>query len=253
MNLIEFVGPPGSGKSYFYKNFKNYLKLKNIKSKTPLDSLLEVFYKKKTSSKKKKQKLYFIYLKNLKLNSNYLFKKESAKFLKFLDKNTIQKKDFNLILNKYQKYIQDSYLPNNFVIRMINNFKINYLGLKFAKKTNDLIISEEGIFQKVYLNFISLKNLDHKKNILKILTKLTKPRLILYFNLNFNLCIKRARKRKRGFNYFHNKKFLLQKKNFFNNYIFHYAKKNNIKIIEINSNKDPLFYYKKLFKYIELK
>ena len=32
-----------------------------------------------------------------------------------------------------------------------------------------------------------------------------------------------------------------------------YAKKNNIKIIEINSNKDPSFYHKKLFKYIKLK
>ena len=65
------------------------------------------------------------------------------------------------------------------------------------KKTKDLIISEEGIFQKVYLNFVSLKNFDHKKNILKILTKITKPKLILYFNLDSNKCIKRARKRKK--------------------------------------------------------
>ena len=108
---------------------------------------------------------------------------------------------------------------------MLNNFKINYLGLKFAEKTKDLIISEEGIFQKVYLNFVSLKNFDHKKNILKILPKITKPKLILYFNLDSNKCIKRARKRKRGFNYFYKKKFLLKENNYFNDYIFRYAKK----------------------------
>ena len=49
MNLIEFVGPPGSGKSFFYKKLKNYLRFKTIKSKSPLDSLLEVFYKKKNN------------------------------------------------------------------------------------------------------------------------------------------------------------------------------------------------------------
>ena len=251
MNLIEFVGPPGSGKSFFYKKLKNYLKFKTIKSKSPLDSLLEVFYKKKTTSNKFKQKLYFIYLKNLKLNSNYIFKKESVNFLKFLNKNTQKEKDFNFIFKKYQKYLNDSHLPNDFITRMLNNFKINYLGLKFAEKTKDLIISEEGIFQKVYLNFVSLKNFDHKKNILKILTKITKPKLILYFNLDSNKCIKRARKRKRGFNYFYKKKFLLKENNYFNDYIFSYAKKNKIKIMIINPNKEPFFYTKKIFRGIE--
>ena len=250
MNLIEFVGPPGAGKSFFYKKLINKLQIKSIKTTNPLNLLIDSYYRKSSIKPSIKQKLYFVYVRYLKLNSNFLFKKNSTQFINFLNKEISNSKKFDLINKYYREYLKHTILPKNFQLRMIDNLKINFLGLNLNKNNKDLIISEEGFFQKVFLNFKTNKNINQKKNILSLISRFPKPRLIIFFKIDAKLCIHRAKKRKKGFTYYNEKKFLLDSKRYFNTYILDYAKKNKIKIIFIDPNKDFISNYKSLLKHI---
>ena len=126
---------------------------------------------------------------------------------------------------------------------MLENFKIDCLAHFINEENKENLISEEGFFQKIYLNFKYKKsNNNVKKNILNFLSLAPKPDIILYFNTKISTCIERTKKRKRGFSYIYKKKFVLDEKNNFNKYILNFAKKNKIKILKINGinsmNKD---------------
>ena len=108
MNLIEFVGPPGAGKSFFYKKLINKLQIKSIKTTNPLNLLIDSYYRKSSIKPSIKQKLYFVYVRYLKLNSNFLFKKNSTQFINFLNKEISNSKKFDLINKYYREYSADS-------------------------------------------------------------------------------------------------------------------------------------------------
>ena len=61
--------------------------------------------------------------------------------------------------------------------------------------------------------------------------------MILFFNYSIKDSINRAEKRKKGFKYFVNRKFILDNKNYFNDYLIEFAKKKKINVLNIYLNK----------------
>ena len=85
-----------------------------------------------------------------------------------------------------------------------------------------------------------------KYELLKYLKLVPKPQLVLFFNTDLKISQERAKNRKEGFMYNSNKKFYLNKKNNFNDFVFDYIKSKKIKLIKINNDK---FDKKKFLKF----
>ena len=154
---IEFLGPPGSGKSYIFDKLIYDLKKIRIKIKKPKDTIILDYLKTKTNISYVRKLGYYFYFKNIKIDSKYIFNKEYKNFSNYI--NNYIKKDLKIesISNIYDKYLSTTNYSFERKKRMKINFFIDYFATKInldRKRTN---LVEEGFFQKIYLNFLNKK------------------------------------------------------------------------------------------------
>lgn len=239
---IEFVGAPGSGKTFFFKKLIKFFNKKNIQFETPKDVFINLYLQKKTNSHKIKKYLFKYYFRYFNPYSNFLFKKESTDLKLFIQKEIRSSKKIKVLVEGYKNFIKDKFIPRSLLDRMIFNFKIDCIGVIKKNNNSKILIAEEGIYQKFYLNFKSkkLKNKNIDQNFLKIFNKFKNPKIIFFFNFDVKSSMSRTKKRKNGFKYFINKQFLLDNKYYFNDYLIEFAKKKKINILNV--------YYKKKIK-----
>ncbi len=245
---IEFVGAPGSGKTFFHKKIVSYFKKKKIIIKKPKDVFISNYLKTNTNFFFIRKLAYYFYFKKIKIKSNRIFKKEYKNLVFFINAELKKDKFLKRILNIYEKYLSSTGYSTERKFRMRINFIIDYLGAKANSEKKKINLLEEGFYQKIFLNYDQNKKKVSKYELLKYLKLVPKPQLVLFFNTDLKISRKRAKNRQEGFMYNSNKKFYLNKKNNFNDFIFDYIKGKKIKLIKINNNK---FDKKKFFKLLK--
>lgn len=251
---IEFVGAPGSGKSYIFKKILTDLKKqKKIKFFFPRDVLIKDFFKSSQNISYLKKIGYYFYFKKIKINSNKIFSEEFKKFINYIKRLIVIDKDIRIVLKIYKKYLSTTNYSSERKKRMSMNLLVDYFGTKINLKKENHILLDEGFFQKIYLNFFNKKNKISKNLLIKYLTKIPKPNLIIFVDTDIEICLKRTEKRKKGFLYNIKNRSYLNKKELFNNFILDFAKKNKIKIVKINNNIFNIKKYKTLFQDIHKK
>ena len=233
---IEFIGPPGSGKSFFFRRLSKFFLKTQIAFETPKEVFINLYLNKKTHSSKIKKYLFQYYFKHINITSNLVFKKETDDLKKFIKKEIQSSKEVNTLVKLFYNFLKHRQLPKSLSERMILNFKIDCIGIIKKKHNRKVLICEEGIYQKFYLNFKYSQKKNLKKKIFKILKDIKQPKIIFFFNYDINSSINRAKKRNKGFKYFIKKEFILDKNNFFNNYLLEFAKKKKIKILDVYKN-----------------
>ena len=235
---IEFVGPPGSGKSFFFEKLSRFLKKKKILFETPKEVFFNIYLKKKTRSIKIRKFLYRYYCKYINPYSNYLFKKETKDLKFFIQKEINSSKRIKILVNAYCNYMKGRLLPEALLKRMIFNFKVDCIGTIKKENNDKILVSEEGFYQKFYLNFKTKKKKGKfRGNLSKIFNNFKNPKIIFFFNCDIKNSIIRTRKRKTGFKYYINKRFILDDKHYFDENLVKIAKKKKIKVLNVYSNK----------------
>ncbi len=152
---IEFIGPPGSGKTFFFKKLSKFLRKKKIDFETPRDVFINYFITKKSNDLKIGKYLFKYYFKYINSYSKFLFKKENKNLKSFIEQEINTSKKIKSIIMNYKNFLKDAILPKSLVERMLLNFKIDCIGI--MKNKNKLLIAEEGMYQKFFLNFKSKK------------------------------------------------------------------------------------------------
>jgi hypothetical protein len=246
---IEFIGAPGSGKTYIYKKILNYFKKKKIIIKNSKEQFFEYYLTFNTNISYIRKAAYYYYFKRVHFKSNFLFKKEYINLNNFLNFQIKKDKKFKKILNIYSKYLKTTIYTKERKYRMLKNFQIDYFGCKFNSLSKNYLLLDEGFYQKVYLNFYNKKYKISKKLLEKYLKFIPKPSLIFYIKTDIKKCFKRIENRKEGFLYNINKNYYLNKKLFFNDFLVNHAKIENIKIVKIDNNK---FNSKNFYKIIKI-
>ena len=212
---IEFIGAPGSGKTFIYKKIILFFNKKKIKINKPKEIFFKNYLKANTNIYYIRKLAYFFYFNKVKLKSNYLFKKEYKNLINFLNKEVKLDKNYKKIVSIYKKYLKTANYTKERKLRMLTNFQLDYFGCKYNADTKKNILLEEGFFQKIYLNYYHKKNKISKKLLIEYLSLVPKPKLIFYIKADFETISKRVKNRKDGFLYNYNKKFFLnQKKKF---------------------------------------
>lgn len=227
-SFFEFVGPPGSGKTFLYQKIRS--KSKNKKNFFKGD---EYFFKHYYNDNFlfSKYGLYYHYKKKFKFESNFIFKKE-YKFLSQKINLIIKKNKLKKVIDKLKIILSFTELNSAGVKRTLDNFKINLVIHYFNKNDNINILSDEGLIQslfQVYKFKLEKKQLKIIEDFLKLLPKF---KLIFFLNVDKKNLIIRTINRKKGFKYQTNNINLL-----FNNF-------NNItKIIKKNLKKRKINFY----------
>lgn len=254
--LIEIIGLPASGKTYFYNYLKkNIKKIENqyIQIKSLKDFFILEYLKKKTKVSFLKKMTYSLYIKNFKIKSKYLFKTEYKDLNKFINRRLKKDKKYNKILPLYKNYINTTNYTSERKSRILKNFEIDYLGAKFFNAKLKFNIIDEGFFQKIFFNFESMTNLKFiPVNQINYLKLVPNPHLIVLIDTNIKKCFKRSKIRSGGFLY-DNKLFKFKNKIYFNKSVINFAKQKKIPIIKLNGassvNKNIKIFLKKIQKY----
>jgi thymidylate kinase len=231
IKALEFLGLPGSGKTYLYKALIKKLKYKNISFSTYKTSFLEDLYNKQKGLKKFLFYLYLFYEKNYQLKSNYIFASQYQFILSIVTKIKKQH-SFLKLIDIYSYYINSSNYSSERKKRMKISFSIDLLG---SIKKNILFILDEGFLQKIFLNFfyINEKIFGSKLNLYLNLIKL--PSHVVYVKTSYKTCLKRVSPREHGFVYsYKNDIPYLKYKNTFEKKIINFLKKKRVKIITVN-------------------
>ena len=232
---IEFIGPPGSGKTFFFKKLSKFLRKKKIDFETPRDVFINYFITKKSNDLKIGKYLFKYYFKYINSNSKFLFKKETKNLKTFIEREINTSKKIKAIIMNYKNFLKDIILPKSLIERMLLNFKIDCIGI--MKNKNKLLIAEEGIYQKFFLNFKSEKKKLKRFNLNQVFKNFKNPNIIYLFNYDIKDSIARTKKRKKGFKYFIKGKFILNEKKYLNDYLIEFLKKKKIKIFKVYSKK----------------
>lgn len=241
MKSIEFIGPPGSGKSFYNKKICNFLKKKHY----TIHNFSSVFYDNypliyRTSIIK-------IFLLNIKKQINFkttkLFKKINFLFDQFYNFeneyiNVSQKrlivnfkKNYFKILEKKEKRI---FLINKLKKWLNQELPSIYISKKIKSKKKELMINSEGINQRILRLLLYYKNSD------SILEKLSiknfESDILIFVDTKPKECIKRLNKR-------NNNKFTnIEIKKFYNKSKLLFSRSNKIKFkIDGKINHDKLF------------
>lgn len=195
-SFFEFVGPPGSGKTFLYKKIRS--KTKNKKKIFKGD---EYFFKHYYNNNFfSKYGLYYHYKKKFKFESNFIFKKE-YKFLSQKINFIIKKNKLKKIIDKFKIILSFTELNSAGVKRTLDNFKINLVIHYFNKNDNINILSDEGLIQslfQVYKFKLEKKQLKIIEDFLKLLPKF---KLIFLLKVDKKNLIIRTINRKKGFKY----------------------------------------------------
>lgn len=239
---IEIIGAPASGKTYFYNYLKKYLserKKLNLNTISLKKNFFDFYFKKKSNSTTFKKIIYSFYIKKFQVKSNFLFKKEYKDLNQFITKNLIKDKSYKKIIILYKKYISTTKYTNERKYRALKNFEIDYLGSKLKKKNTKFEIVDEGFFQKIFVNFKGNKNLFfNNKNKNDYLNLVPNPDVVLFFNTNIKICLKRAKRRKDGFLYQADKLSYVSPKNYLCKNVINYIVKKKIPIIKMDGSKE---------------
>ncbi len=248
--IREMLGYPGSGKSFTL----NKINKTNNKVCTLEYIIFRDFLNKKILSK-----LYLFYIELiLKNNSiNYIKTKVLNPYKSYFNKTifyelNIELKNQNIyFIKKYPKLnkifsslVKDtihSDLEKKKIIKNFNTYCSSYSYYLKQKNLDKIVISDEGFFQKIFLNYNNKKKNKIVKKI-KIYLKCI-PRDIEIINIptpidkSINQCEKRAR-------YFSYKKNSIFLKNFFpkiNKIIRNYCIKNKIKYHKLPSKNQKIY------------
>lgn len=230
--FVELVGFPGSGKSFITKQLKkNYLKKKIIEN----DEFLFSYYKSNKITKKIFFKLFYYYKKNIKFESNFLFKKEYI-FLKNKINLIIKKKNLDKIIKKFKLILNFTFHNESGKKRSLDNLKFN-LASYYLKSQEKTIINDEGLYQSIFQVYKNDLRKEQLKKIDEFLNNLPKPNLVILINSHFKELLKRTENRKKGFRYQNNDLKLL-KKNFLkiNKILRNNLKKRKINYLSIYNN-----------------
>ena len=241
MKSVEFIGPPGSGKSFYKRKISNFFKKNefDILDSSSIfyeeyrflykTSFFESFFlkiKKKVTKKKnyffRVLNFYFDKIYNFESKYNYFNKKRILKrftddYFKIFDK--FEKKDY--LKRKLRKWLYQE-LPSIYLSKKINSKSI-------------IFINSEGINQRV-LRLI----LNHKKKANSILRNLNynffESDILIFLDTKPSICIRRLKKRSQ-------KRYTKSEiKNFYkkSKILFKRSKKIKFKI-DANTNSDKLF------------
>ena len=238
--MVELIGAPGSGKSYFFNNFPYFNKDSSLDAKKQYlkNFFFDQYFKKRKHSKNFKNKFYSYYVKKIQIKSNYLFKKEYTELNKYISKELKKHENYKTIISIYKNYLSTSNYTEERKFRMIKNFEVDYLGFFQKRNFVGLNIFDEGFLQKIFINYQGSKNLIYNKtNQLKYLKLIPKPDLVIYFDTDIRTCINRVKKRKDGFLYEAEKLKYVSLKNYYNKNIISFLKKNKIPILKLDGTK----------------
>ncbi len=197
--IIEFVGYPGSGKTYYSKKLKKKL----IEKKMILMESDKFFFDYYSYGLINKIifKNYYNYKKKIKFESNYIFSKQ----YKFLNKKMnllIRKFNLKPVINNFKLLLNLTNLNEVGKKRSLDNFKIDLCTYFLMTKNKYYLYNDEGLIQKVYQPYkkeINLKNLE--KKIKKYLKSIPKPNIIFIIDKTLKKSIINSKKRKQGFIY----------------------------------------------------
>ena len=198
--LLEFVGYPGSGKTYYSKKIKKKLSSEKI-SLIKMDKYFFNYYSKGLINKFIFSK-YYNYKINNKFKSKYIFKKYHDYLNNKLNIN-IRKYKLKKVLSNFHSLLELTTLNDDAKRRSLDNLKID-LCAYFLKNTKEInyLYSDEGVIQKVYLPYSSdLKFSLIEKKIKKYLKSIPLPNIIFMVDQIFEKSIINANKRNKGFNY----------------------------------------------------
>tara|TARA_B100001057_G_scaffold483921_1_gene561296 strand:- start:38 stop:859 length:822 start_codon:yes stop_codon:yes gene_type:complete len=253
LKIIEIIGPPCSGKTYLRNFLKNELKKKGIKTHTYFSIFFKyVFNEKKLSIIDVITLYYFKYFKFKKENKNIIIKsKEKKSINKYSLKNPLSRflyKNYYKICEKLTKENNSNFQKKLFskirLNKKINNNNRNaYLWfieifailniIKKYNKNNDIILDDEGIFQKLFI-FAEIKfEYEFIKNYMQFANIVN---LLLHINSGKKDIIQRSNERKLTNKFSYKNKVQLNKIINFDKKIVRYLKKNRkLQIKEIYS------------------
>ena len=75
----------------------------------------------------------------------------------FIQKEINSSKRIKILVNAYCNYLKGRLLPEALLKRMIFNFKVDCIGTIKKENNDKILISEEGFYQKFYLNYKTKK------------------------------------------------------------------------------------------------
>ena len=237
--IIELFGMPGAGKSYLLKKI-----ISRIDNKKKIFNYQKFFFKKyliknqNTLLDKLFTKLYYYYVKRNYLKSNFIFKKNYNQLLNKIKlynfKNYIELIENYKILLEYTPYSKDR------KERLINNFLIEIISYEEKKiinfDTNEIILTDQGFYQKCFLNFKDLKDKHLIKSIKKYIKYVPIIHVALFINTEASKSIYRTKNRNYGFKYYLNDLKYLQEYKSINNYIIESLNDKKIELIKFKSS-----------------
>ena len=237
--IIELFGMPGAGKSYFLKKI-----ISRIDDKKKIFNYQKFFFIKyliknqNTVLDKLFTKLYYYYVKKNYLKSKFIFRKNYNELLnkiKFYNfKNHIELIENYKILLEYTPYSKDR------KERLINNFLIELISYEEKKiinfDMNETILTDQGFYQKCFLNFKNIKDKHLINSIKKYIKNVPIIDTALFINTEISTSINRTKNRNYGFKYYLDDLKYLQEYKSINNYIIESLNDKKIELIEFNSS-----------------
>jgi len=246
--MIEFFGLPGSGKSFFLRKFFKNTKFKKKRLINYSQFFFENYFiiKQKSFNDQIQSKLYYQYFRYNSLKSNILFKKQYFKLLKNLKYYNFKK--YKKLINLYKKLVNRTTYNKNRKKRLINHFLIDLISYDQKKNViNDesLIISDEGFYQKCFMNYNNFGKVVKNRIIDNYIQKIPPIDIAVFINERDQICFDRVRNRKYGFNYHSDSIDIIKDYRIINLKILSNLKKKRINTLKINSNK---FFKKSVIK-----
>ncbi len=200
MKSIEFIGAPGSGKTYYENKIKNFLNKKNIKILNYDDLFFTnyPYYKEINILKKTK-----FFLKKKLINKKNLFIKYiNYTFDKFFNFNTeYDKINNNLYTRKFLKlYFKKLKLEKentNLINKLKKWLKVELASIKIAKKIKSnkkLLINSEGINQRIARLILELSEKKINNFLKKFNYSKFQSDILIFIDTKPNVCINRLKK-----------------------------------------------------------
>ena len=207
MLIIEFIGPPYSGKSFYKDDLYENLKKKNIDTKDYKKNfllnvgkcyklnLLEKFLfflasKKGDNSNRKNLKPKSNYsVKKFNLFRDMQIKRKNKVFFDFQNEN----KNFVKIVENFKSDLNISEERSNDLNRWFKDLCVSYEVLKKMNKKDQIVMDSEGFIHR--LNSFIITN-NNKTFVDEYLLHCPKPDILILVNENPEICLERLRSQK---------------------------------------------------------
>lgn len=198
---VEFLGTPGSGKSFYFFKLQKELEKKRFKTFNYLNLFLK-YYPFNISTF---QSIKFEIKLRLNQSRFYLFKYINTVFDKFFSfddeiNKIIRKKKIKIFFKQYFKFLKDAYPDNNDLLskhlKWLRNEISSIEVFKKLKEKQIILINSEGINQRI--SRLQLNNFNYK-NLRNLNYKNFESDIVVLIDTSINKCKKRllARNEKR--------------------------------------------------------